>query len=197
MRLIAATNNSAKLAELERILTSFGIEAFGLKESGINIEIIENGKSFAENAIIKAKTIHNLTGEAVIADDSGLCVDALNGRPGVYSARYMGEDTPYPLKMDALLAELAGVQTEARRAQFVSAIAFITAAGEVYTFEGICQGSIGYQPIGENGFGYDPIFMVNGQSFAQLDDGEKDRISHRGAALKMLSLKMNEILNEV
>lgn len=192
MKLVVATNNSHKLEEFKRILEPLGIQILSQKEAGIHIQPEENGLTFAENAWIKAKAIFEATGLPTVADDSGLCVDALGGRPGVYSARYHGEDTPYPEKMQALLDELKDVEDSRRTAQFVCAIACAWDAETKIETLGVCQGKIGYQPLGSGGFGYDPIFMVNGKSYSQLTGEEKDAISHRGLALREFYSKVKD-----
>lgn len=192
MKLIVATNNSHKLEEFKRILEPLGIQILSQKEAGVHIQPEENGLTFAENAWIKAKAIFKATGLPTVADDSGLCVDALGGRPGVYSARYHGEDTPYPEKMQALLDELKDVEDSCRTAQFVCAIACAWDAETKIETLGVCQGKIGYQPLGSGGFGYDPIFMVNGKSYSQLTGEEKDAISHRGLALREFYSKVKD-----
>ena len=192
MKLVVATNNSHKLEEFKRILEPLGIQILSQKEAGIHIQPEENGLTFAENAWIKAKAIFKATGLPTVADDSGLCVDALGGRPGVYSARYHGEDTPYPEKMQALLDELKDVEDSRRTAQFVCAIACAWDAETKIETLGVCQGKIGYQPLGSGGFGYDPIFMVNGKSYSQLTGEEKDAISHRGLALREFYSKVKD-----
>ncbi len=192
MKLVVATNNSHKLEEFKRILEPLGIQILSQKEAGIHIQPEENGLTFAENAWIKAKAIFKATGLPTVADDSGLCVDALGGRPGVYSARYHGEDTLYPEKMQALLDELKDVEDSRRTAQFVCAIACAWDAETKIETLGVCQGKIGYQPLGSGGFGYDPIFMVNGKSYSQLTGEEKDAISHRGLALREFYSKVKD-----
>lgn len=184
MKLVAATNNKNKLEEFKRILEPLGVEVLSQKEVGVHIQPEENGATFAENAWIKAKTIFDATGLPTVADDSGLCIDALGGRPGVYSARYHGENTPYPEKMQALLNELKDVEDSARTAQFVCAIACAWDKDTKIETTGVCHGKIGYQPLGDGGFGYDPIFMVGEKSYSQLSGEEKDAISHRGIALR-------------
>lgn len=183
-KVVAATSNKGKLKEFARILAPFGIEVM-LPPQGILDEIIENGTTFEENARLKAQAIYQKTGLSVLADDSGLCVDALNGRPGVLSARYLGEDTPYPKKIEGLLKELDGIPKNRRTARFICAIAFLTPK-ECHVFKGVCEGIIGRQPKGTNGFGYDPVFYVGGQSFGEMTDDQKDAISHRGKALQAL-----------
>lgn len=191
-RVLAATHNEGKLREFQRILEPFGIAVETLGDSAALESVEENGGTFAENALIKARAVHAATGEAVVADDSGLCVDALDGRPGVYSARYLGEDTPYPEKMRGLLKELEGVPAERRTAHFSSAVAYLSADGTERVFEGRCDGVIGFEPRGERGFGYDPLFYMNGKSFSELTDEEKDAVSHRARALAAFEAWLNE-----
>ena len=186
MKLVVATNNQHKLVEFRRILEPIGFEILSQKEAGVHVNPEENGETFAANAKIKALAVFEACGLPCVADDSGLCVDALDGRPGVYSARYMGEDTPQEHKNAALLNELEGVAEEKRGAQFVSAICCVLSKDDIVECEGICRGAIGYEPLGEGGFGYDPIFMVNGRSYSELSGEEKDAISHRGVALRKL-----------
>lgn len=196
MKLIAATNNNGKLEEFRRILGPLGIQVLSPKEVGVESQAEENGDTFAENARIKAREIFEKTGLPTLADDSGLCVDALDGRPGVYSARYCGEDTPYDRKMAALLEELAEAPRERRTARFVCHISCILAQEEVLECEGSCEGWIGYAPAGSGGFGYDPLFFVGEESYAQLAPQEKDRLSHRGIALRQLYQKLSEYCPE-
>lgn len=186
MQMIAATGNKNKLEEFQRILSPLGIDVLSLADTRIVLDVEETGATFAENAYIKAKYIQELTGKPVLADDSGLCVDFLGGRPGVYSARYQGEDTPYPQKMAALLLELEGAAPSQRGAQFVAAICCLPDDETVIACEGVCAGTIGYAPTGTGGFGYDPLFMMGEQSFAELAPQEKDACSHRGKALREL-----------
>lgn len=186
MKLVVATNNQHKLVEFRRILEPIGFEILSQKEAGVHVNPEENGETFVTNAKIKALAVFEACGLPCVADDSGLCVDAMDGRPGVYSARYMGEDTPQEQKNAALLKELEGVAEEKRGAQFVSAICCVLAKDDIVECEGICRGSIGYEPLGEGGFGYDPIFMVDGRSYSELSGEEKDAISHRGVALRKL-----------
>lgn len=192
MKLVVATNNQHKLVEFRRILEPIGFEVLSQKEAGVSVNPEENGETFAANAKIKAMAVFEACGLPAVADDSGLCVDALDGRPGVHSARYMGEDTAQEIKNAALLKELEGIPEEKRGAQFVSAICCVLAADHMVECEGACHGSIGYEPLGDGGFGYDPIFMVDGRSYSQLSGEEKDAISHRGVALR----KLHDILNE-
>ena len=191
MNVIAATGNSTLFRS--RIFAPFGIEVTAQKEVLPNLSVEETGSTFAENAYLKANVVYQLTGKSAVADDSGLCVDALGGKPGVYSARYCGEDTPYSIKMQNLLNELQGIPEEKRTARFVSHICYIDASGARIDAEGICEGIIGLEPRGNRGFGFDPIFMINGKSFAELEDSEKDAHSHRGKALRILAQKLEEL----
>lgn len=194
-RIIFATGNADKMREIREILADLSVQVVSMKEAGIQADIVENGKSFAENAVIKAKAIMEMTGEVVLADDSGLEIDYLNKEPGIYSARYMGEDTSYRVKNANLIERLSGVPDEKRTARFVCAIAAAFPDGTVKITEGTIEGRIGYEEKGENGFGYDPIFYVPeyGCSTAQLSEEEKNKISHRGKALT----SMKEILKAV
>ena len=187
-KLIFATGNEGKMREIREILSDLGLEILSLKEAGIHADIVEDGKSFEENAVIKAKTICELTHEVVLADDSGLEIDYLNGEPGIYSARYMGEDTSYRIKNQNLIDRLEGVPDEKRTARFVCVIAAAYPDGTVKTARGTMEGIIGYEERGENGFGYDPIFFLPeyGCSSAELSMEEKNKISHRGKALRAI-----------
>ena len=191
MKFIIATNNAKKLKELERILKPLGIAAVSAKEAGVNLgEVEETGTTFAENAFIKANAAFKATGMPAIADDSGLSVDALDGRPGVYSARYCGENATDEEKYTKLLEEMQGVPDEKRTAHFTSAICCILSDKEKIEVDGICNGTISHTPNGNGGFGYDPIFDINGKSFAELTAEEKDKISHRGIALRKLQAEL-------
>ncbi|MBR1533404.1 MAG: RdgB/HAM1 family non-canonical purine NTP pyrophosphatase [Ruminococcus sp.] len=184
---VIATNNKKKLSEIQRILAPLGIEPVTAADKGIDLgDVEENGSTFSENAYIKAKAAYDKCGLPVIADDSGLCVDALGGRPGIYSARYGGHDSPYTVKIGMLLDELKDVPAPDRTAHFSCAVCCILKSGEVISVEGRCNGEIAAEPSGDGGFGYDPVFTVNGKSFASLSSEEKDRLSHRGNALRML-----------
>ena len=185
--LIIATNNKHKVIEIERILAPLGFTAVTARERGINLgDVVEDGDSFAANAYIKAKHAYDLCHSPVIADDSGLCIDALDGRPGVYSARYGGESLAYTDKMAMLLEEMKDVPDGERKAHFACAVCCILDDETVIEVEGRCEGEIAHAPAGDGGFGYDPIFTVGGISFASLSGEEKDRCSHRGNALRML-----------
>lgn len=184
-KLIFATGNADKMKEIRMILCDCGYEIVSMKEAGINIDIDENGTTFEENAIIKAKAIMEATGCLTLADDSGLEVDALNKEPGVYSARYMGENTSYDIKNQSILDRLQGITGSDRSARFVCVIAAAFPDGRIITRRGTIEGIIADKPCGEEGFGYDPIFFVPelGKTTAQLDPREKNLISHRGKAL--------------
>ena len=189
-----ATNNQKKLKEIQRILDSFGITAKTLKELDINIEIEENGTTFEENAVIKAKAIAEICGLPTISDDSGLEVDALNGAPGVYTARFAGEHATDDENIDKLLAEMEGVEKEKRTARFVSAVCLYMPDGRNTVCRGTCEGWIGWERIGDGGFGYDPVFMVDETSYSQMSPEAKDAISHRGSALRQLKEKISEFI---
>ena len=189
-----ATNNQKKLKEIQRILDSFGITAKTLKELNIETEIEENGTTFEENALIKAKTIAEICGLPTISDDSGLEVDALGGAPGVYTARFAGEHATDDQNIDKLLTELEGVEKEKRTARFVSAVCLYMPNGENTVCRGTCDGWIGWERIGDGGFGYDPVFMVGETSYSEMSPQEKDAISHRGSALRQLKEKISDFI---
>lgn len=195
-KIIFATGNEGKLKEIKAILSMEGVEILSMKEAGIHTDIEENGTTFEENAIIKAKAIGELTGEVVLADDSGLEIDYLKKEPGIYSARYAGEDTPYSIKNQMLLDRLEGVEMEQRTARFVCVIAAALPDGKVITTRGTIEGFIGHAPAGENGFGYDPIFYVPKYrcSTAQLTMEQKNELSHRGKALRAMKEELKEYL---
>lgn len=187
-KVIFATGNEGKMKEIREILGDLDIQLLSLKDAGITADIEENGNSFEENAVIKATAIRDLTGEIVLADDSGLEIDYLNKEPGIYSARYMGEDTSYHIKNANLIERLNGVPDKKRTARFVCAIAAAFPDGTVRTVRAAMEGRIGYEEKGENGFGYDPIFYLPeyGCSSAELSMEEKNKISHRGKALRAI-----------
>ena len=187
-RIIFATGNAGKMKEIRAIMDDMGMEILSMKEAGIEVDIEENGKTFEENAIIKAKAIAEHTDDIVLADDSGLEIDYLNKEPGVYSARYMGEDTSYEVKNANLLERLKGVEKSKRTARFVCAIAAVLPDKEVLVTRKTIEGYIGEEPAGENGLGYDPIFYVEeyGCSTAQLSMEQKNELSHRGKALRAI-----------
>ncbi len=186
MKLILASNNKDKLREFKEILEPLGFEIRSQREEGINIEAEETGDTFFENSAIKARAVYDIAHCPVIADDSGLEVDYLGGEPGVYSARYGGEDVDDIGRCYLVLDKLKGVPDEKRTARFVAVISYIDQNGELSQFKGTIEGRIGYERIGDHGFGYDPIFMVGDRSTAQLDPEEKNKISHRGKALMLL-----------
>lgn len=193
-KIIFATGNAGKMKEIRMILADLVIqgepvEVFSMKEAGLTADIVEDGQSFRENAIIKAKAVAACAkGAIVLADDSGLEIDYLNKEPGIYSARYMGEETPYHVKNAYLISRLDGVPDEKRTARFVCAIACVLPDGRVLSTEATIEGRIGYEEKGTNGFGYDPIFQVPeyGKSTAELTEVEKNEISHRGKALRAM-----------
>ena len=187
-KIVFATGNAGKLKEIREIMADMDVEILSMKEAGIRIDVEENGTTFEENARIKAQAVAAYTDAVVLADDSGLEVDALNKEPGVYSARYLGEDTSYDIKNQAILDRLSGVPKEQRTARFVCAIAAVLPDGQTLLTRETVEGYIGERPAGENGFGYDPIFYVEEYqcSTAQLTDQQKNAISHRGKALRAM-----------
>lgn len=188
-RIIFATGNKGKMNEIRMILADTGLEIVSMKEAGIELDIVEDGTTFEENARIKARAVAAAApDDIVVADDSGLEIDYLNKEPGIYSARYMGEDTSYDIKNRNLIDRLEGVPKEQRTARFVCAMAAVFPNGETVTARGTIEGYIGWEPAGENGFGYDPIFYVDeyGCSTAQLSPEAKNEISHRGKALRAI-----------
>ena len=196
-KIIVATGNQNKMKEIREIIKRDDIEFVSLNDEGLqDIEIVEDGKTFEENAVIKAKTIADITKNIVIADDSGLEVDYLDKAPGVYSARYMGEDTPYTIKNNHIIELLKDAKGEERSARFVCVIACVMPDGETFTTRGTIEGRIGYEEKGENGFGYDPIFYLpeRGCTTAELPPEQKNEISHRGRALKAMYKKLEDIL---
>ena len=192
--MIFATGNIGKLKEIKDILGDIGEEIISMKEAGIDIDIEENGTTFEENAIIKAKAIMEMTGQLVLADDSGLEVDALNKEPGIYSARYLGKDTSYEIKNQNIIDRLEGIEDDARSARFVCAIAAAFPDGEVIVTRGTIEGVIAHKPAGTNGFGFDPIVYVPeyGMTTGEMEPEAKNLISHRGKALR----SMKKILEE-
>lgn len=190
-KIIFATGNAGKMREIRMIMADLGLEIQSMKEAGVDIDIVEDGQTFEENALIKASAIaqelkKNGGRAVVLADDSGLEIDYLNKEPGIYSARYMGEDTSYTVKNANLIQRLEGVPDEKRTARFVCAIAAVFPDGRKFSASAAIEGRIGYEEKGENGFGYDPIFYLPeyGMYSAELAPEEKNRISHRGKALE-------------
>ena len=180
-KLVMATNNANKLREAQEILAPLGIEVISQRDAGADCEPDENGVTFAENALIKANAVYDAVHLPTIADDSGLCVDALDGRPGVYSARY----APKGQECEKLLAEMEDIPDDKRQAAFNCTIAYIDKNGS-RTMNGECRGKIGYEQRGTNGFGYDPVFLSGEKTLAEMTADEKNKISHRGAALRSL-----------
>lgn len=195
-RIIFATGNEGKMKEIRLIMENSGYEVVSLKEAGISVDIEENGTTFEENALIKAETIAKLTGELALADDSGLEVDYLDKAPGIYSARFLGENTGYDIKNQYILDKLKDVPQKERSARFVCAIALADGKGNTWTKRATIEGYIGYEARGENGFGYDPIFMVPeyNKTTAELSLEEKNKISHRAKALRAMK---EELLKNV
>lgn len=195
-KIIFASNNNGKIREVREILKDFDVELMTMKEAGINLDIEENGTTFEENALIKARAVMELTGEITMADDSGLEVDYLDKAPGVYSARFMGHDTSYDIKNKAIIDKLEGVSQDDRSARFVCVIATVFPDGKELTARGTMEGRIAYEPMGENGFGYDPIMYIPqyDRSSAQLTSEEKNKISHRGEALNKMKQMIEKYL---
>lgn len=200
-KIIFATGNQNKMREIREIMGNLPVEILSMKEAGIKADITEDGTTFEENASIKAKAVAELLpgqdrDTIVLADDSGLEIDALNGEPGIYSARYMGEDTSYHVKNAELIRRLEGVPAEKRTARFVCAVAAVLPDRTCLTVRGTIEGRIGYEERGSNGFGYDPIFMLpdRGCTTAELPPEEKNKISHRGKALRLMEEKLRGIL---
>lgn len=194
-RLIFATGNEGKMREIRDILADTYPEILSMKEAGIWTDIAEDGKTYEENALIKARAVAVQAGELVLADDSGLEIDWLGKEPGVYSARYLGEDTSYRIKNADLIRRLEGVPEEERTARFVCAIAAVLPDGRELTVRATIEGRIGYEEKGANGFGYDPIFYVPelGKTTAELTEAEKNLVSHRGKALRLMKEELAKL----
>lgn len=203
-KIIFATGNEGKMKEIREILdglTFLGekVQILSMKEAGIDIDIIEDGTTFEDNAMIKARAVAGAAKEAIVlADDSGLVIDYLNGEPGIYSARYLGKDTSYRVKNANLVQRLEGVPDEKRSARFVCAIAAVLPDGRELSTRGTIEGRIGYEEKGLNGFGFDPIFYVPeiGKYTAELSDEDKNRISHRGKALRAMREELEKELEK-
>ena len=195
MKLVLASKNQKKMKEMNEILSGMGVEVCLQADVGIDIDVEETGTTFEENSLLKARAVMEASGQPAIADDSGLCVDALNGAPGVYSARYGGEGLDDAGRYRLLLANMP--KGAARTAKFVSVITCCFPNGDVLTARGECPGTIAYAPMGEGGFGYDPVFFVPElkKTFAQLTAGEKNAISHRGTALKLFREQLERYLS--
>jgi XTP/dITP diphosphohydrolase len=195
-KIILASNNNGKIKEFREIFKDMDIELVPMKEAGIDVDIEENGETFEENSLIKARTVCKLSGCITIADDSGLEVDYLDGQPGVYSARFMGHDTSYDIKNKAIIYKLKGVSGKDRSARFVAVIAAVFPDGRELVTRGTMEGIIGQEPLGENGFGYDPILFLPeyNKSSAELAPEEKNKISHRGKALEKMKAALAEAI---
>ena len=202
MRIVFATGNKDKMREIRQILGSLGMEVVSMKEADADVDVEENGTTFAENSMIKARAVAKCLSDKgdhdsiVLADDSGLEIDYLNGEPGIYSARYLGKDTPYPEKNSVIISRLDGVKDEERSARFVCAISAVLPDGKELSTLGKMEGRIGYEIAGENGFGYDPIFFLPeyGKTSAELTEDEKNAISHRGKALRSMEAVLKKEL---
>lgn len=195
-KIIFATGNQDKMKEIREILADMDVEVVSMKEAGIHADIVEDGSTFEENAVIKAKTICKMTGEITLADDSGLEIDYLNKEPGIYSARYAGTNTSYDIKNSLLLSRMKGVPDKQRTARFVCAVAAVFPNGDKEVVRGTMEGCIGYEIAGANGFGYDPIFFLPeyGCTSAELAPEKKNELSHRGEALRMMRQIMEKKL---
>lgn len=193
-RIVFATGNAGKMNEVRMILADLDAEVLSMKDAGITIDIEENGSTYEENALIKARAVAAATGDIVLADDSGLEIDSLGGEPGVYSARYLGEDTSYSVKNANLIERLQGVPDEKRTARFVCAIAAVLPDGQELTTRAAIEGRIGYEEKGSGGFGYDPIFYVPElhKTTAELTGEEKNLVSHRGKALQLMKEELKK-----
>lgn len=204
-RIVFATGNAGKVREIQAILADLGLEVVSMKEAGIHVDIEENGSTYEENALIKSRAVAACLKEAgqqehtvVMSDDSGLEIDYLNKEPGIYSARYLGEDTSYRIKNANLIGRLEGVEDALRTARFVCAIAAVLPDGRELTSRGVIEGRIGYEEKGSNGFGYDPIFYVPefGCTTAELSEEQKNQVSHRGNALQAMKGLLQRIMEE-
>lgn len=197
-KIVFATSNEGKMREIREILKDLGTEILSMKDAAVEADIVEDGDSFEANAVIKAKAVWEETGGIVLADDSGLEVDCLGGEPGIYSARYMGENTSYEIKNWNLIHRLNGVEEEKRTARFVCVIAAVLPDGRTLTARGTMEGLIAHKPAGDGGFGYDPILMLPeyGKTSAEITMEEKNKISHRGKALKAMKERLKEEIGE-
>ena len=197
-KIVFATGNEGKMREVRLILQDLGFPVLSMKEAGVSLDIEENGTTFAENAMIKARAVWEKTGGIVLADDSGLVVDYLGGEPGVYSARYMGEDTSYEIKNRNIIERLSGAEGKERSARFVCNITAVLEDGRVIQREAAMEGLIAKEPAGDGGFGYDPILYLPefGKTSAELTMEEKNRISHRGKALEAMKQALKEEVAE-
>lgn len=197
-RIVFATGNAGKIREIREILKELPMEIVSMREAGLETNVEENGETYEQNALIKARAVAALASseDIVMADDSGLEIDYLNGEPGVYSARYLGENTSYRIKNRNLVERLNGVPEEKRTARFVCVIAAVLPDGTELTARGVIEGRIGYEEKGEGGFGYDPIFLVPefGKTTAELTEAEKNAVSHRGRALQAMKEKLKAVM---
>ena len=195
-KLVLASKNQKKLVELDAILSQLGVQVCSEADAGVDVEVEETGTTFEENSLLKARAVMEASGLPAVADDSGLCVDALNGGPGVYSARYGGEGLDDRGRTMLLLQNMRGQTT--RAAHFACAICCVFPSGDTLTAEGRCEGAIAFAPMGEGGFGYDPVFLVpeKAKTFSQLTAEEKNAISHRGKALRAFSEKLATYLKK-
>lgn len=196
-RIVFATGNAGKVKEIQMIMADMGMEVVSMKEAGITIDIVEDGKTYEQNAMIKARAVAAYTDDIVMADDSGLEIDYLDCEPGIYSARYLGEDTSYHVKNANLIERLTGVPDEQRTARFVCAIATVLPGGRELTTRATIEGRIDYEEKGSNGFGYDPIFYVPefGKTTAELTEEQKNQVSHRGKALELMKEELRKYEN--
>lgn len=197
-KIVFATSNAGKMREIRELLKDLGAEILSMKEAGVQINIVEDGDTFEANALIKARAVWEQTGGIVLADDSGLEVDALNKEPGVYSARYMGENTSYEIKNWNLIHRLNGVPDEKRTARFVCVIAAVLPDGRTLSVRDTMEGRIAYEPAGEGGFGYDPILFLPefGKTSAEITMEEKNAVSHRGKALRAMKACLEKEIGE-
>lgn len=197
-RIVFATGNAGKIREIREILQDIPLPVVSMREAGIDVDVEENGETYEQNALIKARAVAALASpeDIVMADDSGLEIDYLNKEPGVYSARYLGETTSYRVKNHNLIERLEGVPEEKRKARFVCVIAAVLPDGTELTTRGVIEGRIGYEEKGVGGFGYDPIFQVPefGKSTAELTEAEKNEVSHRGRALRAMKEKLENVI---
>lgn len=193
-KIVFATSNSGKIREIQRIMADAGVEIITMKEAGVELDIEENGQTYEENALIKARAVASCVDSIVMADDSGLEIDYLNNEPGIYSARYLGEDVPQKEKNIDLLKRLADIPWEQRTARFVCTIAAVLPNGEELVMRATMDGYIDYEERGDKGFGYDPIFYVPqfAKTAAQLTETQKDETSHRGKALRLMKDRLHE-----
>lgn len=191
---LIATNNAHKVEEFKRILLPLGINVLSAKEAGVDLgEVEENGITFKENAAIKAFSAYKISGMPCIADDSGLCVDCLDGAPGIFTARYGGEGLTQQERNAYLLKNMESVPDDLRTAKFICSICCVVGESDIIEVEGLCEGKIAFEPTGTDGFGYDPVFIYkDGRCFGEIDGAEKDEISHRGVALRNLKEELSK-----